>query len=919
MTWVYLSSPGKPLERKMKVESGKRSYYLQGWRVWDSSTAILTSVHMEGQSARFRLPYGYVFSNLVQDATVSVKALKHLYHMTVRGSYSDMPSPEAEGPKCMPYLTLAIASFCVEIADDPFEGRLNLAWRAGLEAAKIRVDREQAYEDKVATIINADVTQGGSPAELRAEYRFSSKHSVSIEDARQRLYKVHSIDWGLRLDHFQKDQIRNEEAVRHEFHPSFQSASRIRNIVDVSPDDPCTPLFRALIRNLSLSTAPPSFPADSLPEYLYEQEIMRLPLFDIPPHEDLDRTSWTFDTDLVIAEELAGGASVDWVLCPVSYAHDGIHGAAPLSISVPKTIMPVKICSWGMSYGPATQDLMKILDTITSTPRDSSPGLGFWDKLRLIFHWSVRASFKGEGFEIPTRYLGRAPVFALAWQGNVKLLIGRHNDDKELVQVISDSMMIVIPNFHRSDAGSLTFAPVSQPFKKICAKVLSGVRFGVGFVLERACGSECQHCNGSAFHRKCRFFDFKPHYKVKLEKKNATPEIKGPDDSYKGFRSDFIHLGLYLTPKVFAHFWSWWSLFDAVMSLPIRQGPYYPRRTISPKFGRHIATLKYRVSIRQLSIMHGYIDNGRETWADGVTPWVGVKGKIDEFQVDMHQRDQETVVPGLGPHSTKVLRRKPFYAAEVVLKGLDLRAILAIFADPKKQLIPVNAPQNGSNYRTRNNYPTTPMPSVWYDPDDFVETDWSSSLDPTFHVLPVVACSHFMFFKRNDALVENPSETSKFGNEDSHVCLLGKEPSVPEVQVALTSSRIEELKCLDTSPGKKVVLLEKYISSLHEPHINLDGNDASSHYQMPSDSVSPDEWAEFDNVYQIHCPKIFMDAAVRDDWNTIWLLVPVKFVRDQANDVAEITASEQLLNHLRRTAAHAAASALKAHVRSRRF
>lgn len=995
VAWVHLSSP---TNRWQEDEGGKwkEIMYLRCWRMWDSSTAMLTSVHMEGQSARFRLPYGYVLSNLVQDATVSLKALKHLYHMTARGSYSEIPFPEAEGPKRMPYMTLAVASFCVEIADDPFEGRLNLAWKAGLEAAKIRVDREQAYEDKVATIINADVAQGKSPAELRAEYRFSSKHSVPIEDARQRLYKVHSMDWGLRLGYFQKDQIRNEEAVKMEFHPSFQSESRSRNIVDVSPDDSCTPLFRALIRDLSLSTAPPSFPASSLPEYLYEQGGLPritefslllpfhlnftlsslsmtirdypLPLFDIPPHQDPGQTAWTFDTDLVIAEELAGGASVDWVLCPVSYANDGIHGAAPLCISVPKTIMPVKsyanpeilvstpnatVFSWGMSYGPATQDLMKILDTITSTPRDSSPGLGFWDKLRFIFHWSIRASFKGEvrfhmkGLRDPHEILGKGAGFALSWQGNVKLLIGRHNDDKELVQVISDSMMIVIPNFHRSDAGPLAFAPASRPFKKICAKVLSGVRFGVGLVLERSCGYDCQrHCSGSAFHRKCRFFDFKPHYNVKLEKKNVAPEMKGPDDSYDGFRSDFIHLsvsltssvrstktedhdtsGLYLTPKAFAHFWSWWSLFDAVMSLPIRQGTYYPRRTLSPKFGRHIATLKYRVSIRQLSIMHGYIDNSRETWVDGVTPWVGVKGKIDEFQVDMHQRDQETVVPGFGPHSTKVLRRKPFYAAEVVLKGLDLRAIFAIFADPKKQFIPVNVPQDGSNYRTRNRYPTTSIPSAWYDPDDFVETDWLSPLDPTFHVLPVAACSHFMYFKRNDALVENPSETSRFGNEDSHVCLLGKGPSVPEIQAALTSSRIEELKCLinsnqEASSDKKVVLLEKYISHLHEPYISPDRNDASSHYQIPSDTVSPDEWAEFDNVYQIHCPRIFMDATVRDIMMQYYYCSrdrkgleyhmasrAVKFVRDQANELLR----SQLQSNAEPTkkAAHAAASALK--------
>lgn len=66
----------------------------------------------------------------------------------------------------------------------------------------------------------------------------------------------------------------------------------------------------------------------------------------------------------------------------------------------------------------------------------------------------------------------------------------------------------------------------SKPFRKICARLRSGVRFGIGFVLERACGVECLKCFGPAFHRKCRHFDFRPHYEVMLEKKVEVPMIK---------------------------------------------------------------------------------------------------------------------------------------------------------------------------------------------------------------------------------------------------------------------------------------------------------------------------------------------------------------------------------------------------------
>jgi hypothetical protein len=113
-----------------------------------------------------------------------------------------------------------------------------------------------------------------------------------------------------------------------------------------------------------------------------------------------------------------------------------------------------------------------------------------------------------------------------------------------------------------------------------------------------------------------------------IHNKSQTPE-----DSFNEFRSDFVHLSvsltssteskdlrsrprpsnLYLTPKLFAHFWSWCSLFEGALSLPIRQGSYFPSRPISPKLGRHLATLKYRISLSHLYIMHGYMDDSRES------------------------------------------------------------------------------------------------------------------------------------------------------------------------------------------------------------------------------------------------------------------------------------------------------------------
>lgn len=64
---------------------------------------------------------------------------------------------------------------------------------------------------------------------------------------------------------------------------------------------------------------------------------------------------------------------------------------------------------------------------------------------------------------------------------------------------------------------------------------------------------------------------------------------------------------------------------------------------------------------------------------------------------------------------------------------------------------------------------------------------------------------------------------------------------------------------------KRALLLEEYISVLRESQSKERFNTTNDEiYHMPSDIVSPHEWAEFDHVYQVHCPTIFMSSPVRD-------------------------------------------------------
>lgn len=149
---------------------------------------------------------------------------------------------------------------------------------------------------------------------------------------------------------------------------------------------------------------------------------------------------------------------------------------------------------------------------------------------------------------------------------------------------------------------------------------------------------------------------------------------------------------------------------------------------------------------------------------------------VDELQVDMHQREEESTVPGPVPGTTRILRRKPFNAAEVVIKGLDMRALVATFEDPAKKDVTMAASKNKSNYRKHTDLPLTSPSSPWHDTNDFIELDWKPhQTAPLLHLIPVATCPRFSYFKRISAS-HNHSVNNKFGTENSHICLLDKEP-----------------------------------------------------------------------------------------------------------------------------------------------
>lgn len=384
---------------------------------------------MEGEGAQVRIPHTYVLADLILDLNVSFKCLKHLSAAIASstGTFSPIPYPSAEAAKVVPVISLKLSCFSIDIADDPLECKLGLAWRAGLDAARSRIERDEAFETKVAAIQLAEAAQGNVQ-----DGRFTSNHTVSVEEARERLLQVHAISWTSVYREFRDEQRRKEDTLRRRM-PGEQLRffhDDIRPLVPVSPVFKCPPLLRIVFNRFSLGVTQPLFSSCDLPEFLHSLgnglpkntsfsllipmhlnislgatsvnlRDYPLPLLQVPKGLSDTATAWAIDTDLVIAEEMGDSSCVIWKDCTILNAGVGSTDTKALTLSVPKTTMPVKtyakpcvnvlttrtteLC-WGVSYNAALQDVMRIFDTLTSPPPDPSPIIGFWDKVSITMY-----------------------------------------------------------------------------------------------------------------------------------------------------------------------------------------------------------------------------------------------------------------------------------------------------------------------------------------------------------------------------------------------------------------------------------------------------------------------------------------------------------------------------------------------------
>ncbi|KAF2418502.1 hypothetical protein EJ08DRAFT_703089 [Tothia fuscella] len=591
-----------------------------------------------------------------------------------------------------------------------------------------------------------------------------------------------------------------------------------------------------------------------------------LPVLHVPairPGQSPRLPSLSVQSDFVIAEEFRDNQSIRHaqvvVVPPEKDAEGNLYGG--LQVDVRRTVSAVKTYSdiaievntslptritWGTSYQPAIQDMMQVIENFTKPPVDPSERVGFWDKIRLTFHSSMSIAWKGDGdvhFVLkgtrdPYLVTGSGAGFVMCWRSDVRWNIGQDPDPRKFMTVDSGEYVLAVPDFSHyarryfeSDNGedgssvhsSSSYAEGGK-FKKTVMKLSGNVRWLAGLVFERNTSS------GG------RSFDFKPHYEVVLKNRKYAKIIKGkPWDAYRGFRSHHIHLSVaiaaphnrdwtvtnlkpsmnynsvHLTPRLFTHFFDWWSMFSGAMSLPIRQGKLFPGvEKSSKKFGRHLATIKYSLLLSPLYLSHMYKHKDPEEYGQSFVSATGIKLKLDSFMLDLHQRREEfrTFIYGTqggqGTGRTTTTTAMRINQAQLDFISADVRAVsarisgtnaadiddatdetLAAFEQsvPKADLSCFTIPDNDTG---------------WVDMDDFVELDWilPAESNPETKILALAFAPRFTYFRNTDhhnVISGDPNRSSPFGNEPTHFCVMSQRNDPRRVQCDLIQERLDRI------------------------------------------------------------------------------------------------------------------------------
>lgn len=403
--------------------------------MWDELARIKTlriafdlprAIVAQGTAMRMRIPYAYIFNQLVLNINVTVKTLKLLLHNMKTGHFALIKKPMSEQPKFIPNIQVAVDLLHLEGRDHPIENRLNLACRVGLLEQKNRLKLDDMFEQKM-NLLNKEGDDSTRP-----HNHLTTKQSVPAEEAQWRLDWYKSRNWVKRIKRAKEEQRRREEAMHRKMRIHIPTDLRI----SIIPLEQTAPLVRFAFAGVNLNLSPPPLSRSEIIQYM--GDVSSSPFHDdtqfslmVPFELDWTMTeakvtlrdyplpllrihpvkrgpAWRVTTLFVIGEELSGDDSSLFIPIEILPGQSGHKDAKPLRVQVAKSIMPVKTyarpmvkimstkatdLTWCQSYSPGLHDMSRVFERLSSTSFDPSLKPGFWDKLRLQLHWRVSIDF----------------------------------------------------------------------------------------------------------------------------------------------------------------------------------------------------------------------------------------------------------------------------------------------------------------------------------------------------------------------------------------------------------------------------------------------------------------------------------------------------------------------------------------------
>lgn len=790
-------------------------------------------------------PHKFIVYELFQNISITLKTAKHLVKLLKAGNDkkdAHIVHPHQQKAIPLPKINIKSNHLKFTMEDDPFETDLNMIYQLGKVEQRKRIELYDIFDAR-------EKQQHGDSKDYFAKLNRLNETISNLWIRKVNTYQLqlrqevakHKVYLFGNESYF--DREFNKDVVAYPYHAplltigfeNFDLQIRkpefgINHVADFIHD-----MGQGVPKDTAYSLLVPMFLDLRVAEMRMQLRDYPLPILHSPRNKNANVPSLIMAGHLVISENMVTAPeNLRKITVPLVSVDENELNRFD-SLIVEKTLSSVKMytnlrCTfnsdyptrivWGTSYQFGIQQFMLNFDQFSKPPVDPSPKLGFWDKLKYILHGtcsiktrtSLEVGFKGS--RDPYDLLGTATGFILCFKNDVNWDINKDDDSRNFFDITAKKVSWYIPNYlgapllvwtrNSNDSVYLPDSPkfisscfayylddsltkpdldlLNKVFAKDVITLSGGIKFRVGFLLQRKVDGK-------------RVESFIPHYDVEL----MNPDYcdKKGHDSYKGFRSEYIHMAISLTadhqntyntihlsPGAFSQFFAWWKLFASNMMLPIRRGPLFGEAQNSVKFSQHLFTNKFSFYLKSLFISHIYRDEIVDVEEDRVE-CVGLRAKVEEFSVDLHQRKQPvTLYHEALSKSTKVMKMV-FNVGEVSLTGIDMRVVRTSFLD--------NFYTHGhKNYDdSKSTYDIFGDDRRWFDIQDYEEAFLPSvrKCPRTVKIYPLMYSHKFTYMRDTENDAKLNEEDDEFGNEDIHNCRLNSSNPV-DVRLDILKDRL---------------------------------------------------------------------------------------------------------------------------------